>query len=244
MTCCRSATDKPPEAARKGLLTETFNSRADDMIKVICVGESGIGKTFLVRRLAGQEIDTNSLTTIGVETFHFKINIGEDTTQVGKDGQLTVQLWDTAGSERFHSITRQFFRGAHLAFLCFQLGDELSFNRMEMWIRMLKENSLHRSEADALKICLVGTKADLLTSETLIKVSRPNEDARFAHLSYFETSAIENTGIEQLRRVFYTTGVKQRDLRLAREKQNSADTLRLTSKEIPTVPLTYQMQKN
>ena len=241
MSCCRSNADKPGELAKKGLLAESFNSRADDMIKVICVGESGIGKTLLVHRLAGREIDANTLTTIGVDTFHFEINIGE-ASELGKDGKLTVQLWDTAGSEQFHAITRQFFRGAHIAFLCFELGNDRSFNKMEMWIQMLREHSVHRAEADALKICIVGTKSDLFTSEELIKQTRPNEDARFAIYSYFETSSLGNIGIEQLRRVFYTTGVKQRDLRLAREKQNSTDLRTLTARDIPSVPLTYKMQ--
>jgi small GTP-binding protein len=239
MSCCRSTARQQAVPIEKMPLSDTFNSRVDDMIKVICVGESGIGKTLLILRLAGQPIDITSVATIGVDTYNFKIDIGNHPTKIGKNGKLTIQLWDTAGSERFHSVTRQYFMGAHIAFICFELGDSSSFDKINLWIQKLRESTPHRSEADSLKIFIVGTKADQLTPT--MEVARPKDDARYAHLPYYETSAANNTGIEELRRIFYTIGVQQRNHRMDRERQNLADVQALITKEIPSVPLTYQM---
>jgi small GTP-binding protein len=219
MSCCQKP-GRPPISPQANLLrpNERFNSLTDNVIKVVCVGDSGVGKTLLLRRLADVYIDQNTISTIGVDTYDFRM-------EFGPDQELTVQLWDTAGQERYHAITRSYFTGAHLALVCFQLGDLQSFDRMEAWIKQLKDASLHRTGADSLRICIVGTKSDLVLSDRNALTARPAEDPRFKEYAYFETSSLANVGIDQLRRTFYMTGMLQRKNRQDRENRRAVESM-------------------
>jgi Ras-related protein Rab-1A len=220
MSCCQKSVKQPPATAQTNLLrfNERFNNVTENLIKVVCVGESGVGKTLLLKRLADKYTDQNTISTIGVDTYDFKMEFGADQT-------LTVQLWDTAGQERYHAITKSYFMGAHLALVCFQLGDTLSFDKMKIWIDQLKASSEHRKGDDALRIVIIGTKWDLLTAEETEHVPRPTEDSRFIEFQYFETSSVANLGMEQLRRTFFTTGQIQQRNRQDRENRRAVESM-------------------
>ena len=76
----------------------------DHMVKILLIGDSGVGKTCLLQRLNNGEFTSSHLTTIAID---FKMKIFEV-----RGVKLKMQIWDTAGQERFNTLTSGFFKGS------------------------------------------------------------------------------------------------------------------------------------
>jgi len=92
------------------------------LAKCIMLGEGGVGKTSIVRRLVSDDFGERYPCTIGV-AFHTK------TMEVDKQ-QVKLQLWDTAGQERYHSMSPMYCRGANCAIVVYDISDSKSFERV------------------------------------------------------------------------------------------------------------------
>jgi small GTP-binding protein len=146
----------------------------DFSLKVVVVGESGVGKScFLLRFVRDTFEDTHS--TLGVE---FLSKIVETETH-----RIQLQLWDTAGQELFQSVTRGYYRGAAGALILFDIANAESFARVERWLSDIR--SVARSD---VVVVLIGNKSDL---EAVRQVATADA-AAFAQwhgMHYFEVSA-------------------------------------------------------
>lgn len=92
----------------------------DYLIKLLLIGDSGVGKSCLLLRFSDGSFTTSFITTIGID---FKIRTIE------LDGKrIKLQIWDTAGQERFRTITTAYYRGAMGILLVYDVTDESSFN--------------------------------------------------------------------------------------------------------------------
>uniref|UniRef100_A0A915J7T2 Ras and EF-hand domain-containing protein n=1 Tax=Romanomermis culicivorax TaxID=13658 RepID=A0A915J7T2_ROMCU len=107
------------------------NSNGPERIfKVVCVGDSGVGKTCFLHRFCHNKFRQTFSATIGVDFQVKSLNI---------DGRIiALQLWDTAGQERFRSITKQYFRKADGVLLVYDVTSELSFLNMRNWMQSVK----------------------------------------------------------------------------------------------------------
>jgi small GTP-binding protein len=150
-------------------------------LKVVVVGDSGVGKTcFLVRYVRDLfEEETNS--TLGVE-FLTKI------VQTDKH-KIQLQLWDTAGQEIFRSVTRGYYRGAAGALIVFDLTSMDSFLHVGEWLQDIRD--VARSDVVAV---LIGNKLDL-ASDRKVSAEKAAEFAKANGLQYFETSAKDGSNV-------------------------------------------------
>jgi small GTP-binding protein len=156
---------------------------ADDSyeIKVILVGRTRVGKTCIVNAALTGAPSVDTPPTIGagfsLKTFDWH----------GK--RYIFQMWDTAGHERFRSMTRMYYRGASLALIVFAVNDAQSFAEIESW----RESLL--SSLTTVSIVLVGNKSDLAHC-----VSREDAELKAAEIKakYIETSAKTGDGIDDL----------------------------------------------
>ena len=159
----------------------------DALIKVLILGDQGVGKSSLTQTFAEERFKLNQLPTIGVDfrvvTKHILVN---DQTLL-----TNIQLWDTAGQERFRSITQSYYRGAHAAIFVFDKTNEESFLNIEQWIDDVREAIPERIE-----MIVVGNKADLIDS-CVISTESGNALARRLKLPYFETSAKTNHMVQE-----------------------------------------------
>ncbi|CAI9779026.1 unnamed protein product [Fraxinus pennsylvanica] len=168
----------------------------DYLIKLLLIGDSGVGKSCLLLRFSDGSFTTSFITTIGID---FKIRTIE------LDGKrIKLQIWDTAGQERFRTITTAYYRGAMGILLVYDVTDESSFNNIRNWIRNIEQHA-----SDNVNKILVGNKADMDESRRAVPTSRGQALADEYGIKFFETSAKTNMNVEE---VFFSIGrdIKQR----------------------------------
>lgn len=158
--------------------SQMLGRKFDYSLKVVVVGDSGVGKTCLLIRFIRDLWDEDSQPTLGVE-FMTKIVTTEK-------HRIQLQLWDTAGQELFRSVTRGYYRGSAGALLVFDLTNRDSFENINRWLQDVKD--VARSDVVTL---LIGNKSDLCDGADKRQVTKEEAEA-FAKqhgMQYFETSA-------------------------------------------------------
>lgn len=154
----------------------------EQLLKILVIGESAVGKSCLLLRYTDNKFQESFMTTIGVD---FK------TKHIEIDGQqVKLQIWDTAGQEKFRAITKAYYRGAHGILVVFDISRRDTFNQTRMWIDSIKDST----EASPIDVILVGNKSDL---ERAVSKEEAQNLADQYKIQYFETSAKENNNVEQ-----------------------------------------------
>lgn len=125
----------------------------DQVLKIIVVGDSGVGKTNFISRMLGNDFKPNSLSTIGVEQYtkYFKISDSYSSKF------LKVNLWDTAGQERYKSLTSSYYKGSSGVFILYDTTKEETFINVDDWLK----DVVDFCKSD-VSVMLVGTKSDLI----------------------------------------------------------------------------------
>jgi len=121
----------------------------EEPYKVIIVGEFGVGKTSLLQRLVHNKYSEEYKVTIGVEYLDRIVHT--------ESGTAFLQLWDSAGQEKFRSLVRLFYRGVVAVILVYSVGDIYSLLALESWLKDVRANS----DVEDKVFILVGNKADL-----------------------------------------------------------------------------------
>lgn len=148
-----------------------------DLIAKICVvGDSGVGKSSLLRRYVDDVFDRSFITTIGVDFFI--------TSLTRKDGTVVkLQLWDTAGQERFATIVTSYYRGSHGIVVVFDVTCRESFSHVGNWMTSIREKA-----SSEIPVVLVGNKADCREIQvSSAEAEHLTQELGFA--GYYETSA-------------------------------------------------------
>mmetsp|Transcript_50213 Transcript_50213/g.129454 ORF Transcript_50213/g.129454 Transcript_50213/m.129454 type:complete len:218 (+) Transcript_50213:125-778(+) len=147
-------------------------------MKIVLIGDSSVGKSALVYRFIHNRALSDSKATVGIA--FFKQNLVDADT--GKE--YTLQIWDTAGQEKFVSVTTHHYRAADGALLVFDITNDQSFTNLDKWLAELRENT-----DPNVAVALVGTKVDL-QAKRVVSVDRAQAYAKANGLIYMETSSI------------------------------------------------------
>lgn len=163
----------------------TSSSDATRRIKILLLGDSGVGKSSLIVRWTIDTFSPNLHTTVGVNFKSKKLAY--------KNEILQVQVWDTAGQEQFHKITTSYYRGAQGIMLVYDVTDKKSLDNIEYWIKNIKTHA-----SDNVHVVLVGNKNDLKnTSSNTVDNNHVKEIATKFSVPFFETSAKDNNHVEE-----------------------------------------------
>jgi small GTP-binding protein len=119
----------------------------DYIVKVIIIGDSNVGKTSIMKAFLNKEIPQTYLPTLGVDFSIKTINVD--------DKKVKMQIWDTAGQDRFKTITASYYRGAVGVLVVYAINDKASSKHVENWVKQIEE----KCEAKIAKF-LVGNKSD------------------------------------------------------------------------------------
>ena len=163
--------------------SQTDQDDPDFLLKIVLIGESGVGKTNIVSRFTTDTFCENSKSTIGVEF--------ATQTMVIDGKQVKAQIWDTAGQERYRAITSAYYRGAVGAMLVYDLTYSLSFEPLNKWLKDLRDNA-----ESNIVVMLVGNKSDLADRRSVSE----EDGEKFAmdnNLLFIETSAKGDTNIKE-----------------------------------------------
>ena len=152
-----------------------IGQRAEHLFNLIIIGDSTVGKTNILSRYSRNSFSKDFVTTIGVD---FK------TKTIQIDGiWVKLVVWDTAGSERFNSITTSYFRSAHGILMVYDITNMASFENLNKWYDMMKEHA-----KENIDWCLIGNKCDLHENR-MISTQRGQDFADQHGVAFFETSA-------------------------------------------------------
>ncbi|KAM9811236.1 ras-related protein Rab-27B-like [Neosynchiropus ocellatus] len=166
----------------------------DYLIKLLALGDSGVGKTTFLHRYTDSKFNRKFTTTVGIDFKEKRVMY----TGMGSDGmseknfKVHLQLWDTAGQERFRSLTTAFFRDAMGFLLMFDLTNEHSFHNVRNWMSQLQANAYCENP----DIVLVGTKADLRNLRDVHNRQAQDLADRYG-VPYFETSSVTGTDVDK-----------------------------------------------
>ena len=152
-------------------------------IKLILVGDSEVGKSTILLNYTENYFCEEMVATIGLENKVKTINI--------RGLKAKLQIWDTAGQEKFSSLTKGFFRNTDGILLVFDLTNNKSFNNIKKWINEVENNSDHKT-----KKILVGNKVDMKDN---IQVSKNDIDnlCKKKKIKYIEVSGKNNTNVNE-----------------------------------------------
>ena len=155
----------------------------DEKIQIIMVGESGVGKTSLIKRYTNNIFNSNNLETLGIEFFNKEEKINDQIIQ--------IKLWDTAGQEIFHSLTKNFYRKADGIIIVYDITNKNSFDRVQDWIKSVYENSDSYKE---VQMIIVGNKIDL-EEEREVSKDEGEKIGKYFEIDFYEASAKNSEGV-------------------------------------------------
>ncbi|XP_063243278.1 ras-related protein Rab-9A [Bacillus rossius redtenbacheri] len=164
-------------------------SSKNTLLKVVILGDGGVGKSCLMNRFVSNHFDEHSFHTIGVEFLNKDIEI---------NGEIyTLQIWDTAGQERFKSLRTPFYRGSDICLLTYAVDDRASFRNLQMWRSEFLFYADVR-EGAAFPFIVVGNKVDVGAGRREVAGDEARAwCAEHGGLLYVETSAKDATNVEE-----------------------------------------------
>ena len=153
------------------------------MVKVVLVGDSGVGKTNIMSKYLKNEFREDSKATVGVEFGAKQFTVEGHT--------IKAQIWDTAGQERYKAITSAYYKGAKGAFICYDITRKNTFDSVNKWV-----SDLTAAADKKITIILIGNKSDLEDQRQVTK-EMGEEKANQLQIAFLETSAFSGDNLEK-----------------------------------------------
>lgn len=165
-----------------------MTSKKQSLIKVIILGDSGVGKTSLMRQYVNKTFTNNYKATLGADFSIKEIDI--DSNQ-----RAVIQIWDTAGQERFQSLGVAFYRGADCCMLVYDVTNLLSFEKLINWRNEFLLCAAPR-DPQSFPFVVVGNKCELVEKRQV----QPEQTIQWCKekydIPYVETSAKMNMNVD------------------------------------------------
>jgi len=155
--------------------------------KVVILGDPAVGKTSITMRYAKNEFKDTYTNTIGAQFQQPKITLKNGNT-------LKVNLWDTAGEEKFRSMLSMYYKEAKGVLIAYDISSKDTFLNIEKWLQTLND---HIKKEEAV-ICLIGNKKDLPANEKEVDTNTARKFAESHGMLFAEVSAKTGDGVEDV----------------------------------------------
>jgi Ras-related protein Rab-32 len=163
------------------------NEPNDLLLKVLVIGESACGKTSLIRRYVHGIFQASVKGTIGVD-FALKVVNWEQRRNI------TLQVWDIAGQERYGQMTRVYYQAAVGALVVYDVSRSTTFDAVSKWKEDV-DSKVHMQDGQPIPCVLVGNKSDLTPDVVRSKETMDAYCRQHNFVSYFETSAKDELNV-------------------------------------------------
>jgi Ras-related protein Rab-18 len=158
---------------------DAFQKMKVPALKLVLLGNSGVGKSAIGRRFTSDTFSAEGVSTIGADTMRTRITV--------RSQVVDLAIWDTAGQEVYRALTPQYFRDASLAVIVFSVTDGESLNGADYWLTTVNE-----ATPSALRT-LVGNKIDVTPRN--VTFDNASALAEKHNVPYMETSAMTGQGV-------------------------------------------------
>ena len=152
-------------------------------MKILVIGSSGVGKTNLIMKFSNNQFTNSHLATIGIDFKMKNIQLGEE--------RVKLQIWDTAGQEKFRTITQSYYRGAMGIILTYAIDERESFEELGGWMDQVRQYA----PENVVRV-LVGCKSDM--SGRVIAYKEGKKMADSLEVEFFEVSAKTGDHVEEV----------------------------------------------
>ena len=168
----------------------------DKSLKVIVLGDSSVGKSSLINKIKNNKFQELP-STLSIEYHSYITSVNNYT--------LRMQLWDTAGQEKFNAIISNYYKGTDVGIFLYSIDNEKSFNNVEIWFKNLKENN-----ENTLNI-LIGNKRDIENEEggrvvTYERAEKFAEDNKFYAFREISCKSKEPDELDNILEIFDEIG--------------------------------------
>eukprot|EP00741_Cyanophora_paradoxa_P004028 tig00000754_g3913.t1 len=192
------------------------------LLKVIILGDSGVGKTSLMNQYVNKKFTNQYKATIGADFLTKEVMVD--------DRLVTMQIWDTAGQERFQSLGVAFYRGADSCVLVFDVNNAKTFENLDSWRDEFLIQAGPR-DPESFPFVVIGNKIDL-EGQRVVSAKRAIAWCQSkGNIPYFETSAKEAINVEQAFQVIAKNALKQEQ---SQEDIFLPDTIDISAEQKPT----------
>ena len=158
--------------------------------KILLLGDSEVGKSCFLMRYSDNIFVENYITTIGLD---YKLKY----VQLDSGETIKVQLWDTAGQDRYRTIAKNYYKGSHGILLLYDITKENSFENIREWVQNIREEVYEKAI-----IFLIGNKIDK-KNERKITTEQGQKLAAEYNLPFFEASAKSGENVEEIFKNLY-----------------------------------------
>ncbi|KAL5751879.1 hypothetical protein ACOSP7_022055 [Xanthoceras sorbifolium] len=169
----------------------SMNMKRRTLLKVIVLGDSGVGKTSLMNQYVYKKFSQQYKATIGADFVTKELQID--------DKLVTLQIWDTAGQERFQSLGAAFYRGADCCVLVYDVNVVKSFEALHNWREEFLKQQADPAVPETFPFIVLGNKIDIDGGNSRVVSEKKAKEwcASRGNIPYFETSAKEDYNINE-----------------------------------------------
>ena len=166
------------------------NEDSDIVFKILMLGDSEVGKSCFLMRYSDNVFVENYITTIGLD---YKLK----TIKLDSGKVIKVQLWDTAGQDKYRTIAKNYYKGSHGILLLYDITKMSSFENISEWIQDIRQEVSPKSI-----IFLIGNKIDLADQRKITK-EQGEELAEEFKIPFFEASAKSGENVDEVFKALY-----------------------------------------
>ena len=166
-------------------MSDLMNQDYDYLLKVLLLGDSTVGKTCVLLKYTDKIFQDTHMMTIGLDyrLKTMKLQNGQD---------VKLQIWDTAGQDRFRSITKNYYKGSNGIILIYDVTSLKTFENVKSWV-----SQIHEEISDKVVIYLVGNKVDM-EEERKVTTEEGQKLAEELGVPFIETSAKSGLNIDEI----------------------------------------------
>ena len=154
-------------------------------LKIIVVGEQGVGKSCFRKQFAKSEYNASEATTIGSDFYSKTLKVSKGTVQ--------FNLWDVSGDPVYIDVRNEFYKESQVLFVMYDITNRKSFDAIDMWLREVSKYG-----GDALPLAVIGNKMDKKGQRAITKDDAENWVKQRGFFGYYEVCASEGNGFYNL----------------------------------------------